>query len=150
MRFQFFDASPQVVEKKSAILEMTHEEFQVMPGDHSTIVKFSPSDEDQNRFDRAWQAIERVSKGPATTTTFEYRAVFSETPETSRRSVRGRRRPVEIDARIEAPRGFGMHQIEYPTKEYMGQNAWGMGREQDKITTKDERWEQGTWYNKGW
>lgn len=49
-----------VVEKMSAVLWLAHEEAVMMGGDHSSMCKFGKNDK---RFDLAWRAIRRVSKG---------------------------------------------------------------------------------------
>ncbi|KAL1836742.1 hypothetical protein VTJ49DRAFT_4717 [Mycothermus thermophilus] len=131
-----------IVEKKSAILEMTHEDYCAMPGHHSSIVKFSKKAEDQQRFTLAWRAIERVAKGPDRSTTAEFRAVYREVPETtSGRYAEPRWEPVEVAGRIEAPNGFGKAQLGYSWKG--AQNTWDKAQEREKVTTRGRRWEEG-------
>jgi hypothetical protein len=115
-------------------MEMPHEDHQALPGDHSSIVRFSPKPSDQHRFSLVWNAIERVSKGPVTTMPSESRPVYHETPVStgSHDGVSGwgdsERRHIRIDARmIEAPRGFRMDRIELQERSYEGQSAWRIG-----------------------
>ncbi|KAK4171599.1 hypothetical protein QBC36DRAFT_365913 [Triangularia setosa] len=49
-----------VVEKMSAVLWLAHEEAVMIGGDHSSMCKFGKND---RRFDLAWRAIRRASKG---------------------------------------------------------------------------------------
>ncbi|KAK0665493.1 hypothetical protein QBC41DRAFT_358852 [Cercophora samala] len=49
-----------VVEKVSAVLWLPHEEAVMIGGDHSSMCKFGKND---RRFDLAWRAIRRASKG---------------------------------------------------------------------------------------
>ncbi|KAL2266766.1 hypothetical protein VTJ83DRAFT_6118 [Remersonia thermophila] len=103
-----------IVDKKSAVLEATHESYCAMPGDHSSIIKFSPGPEDEDRFTLAWRAIERVAKGPNTSITAEFRAEYRRVPEGSGRNYAGARwEPAEVVGRINGPGGFGHPRGDY-------------------------------------
>ncbi|KAK3900045.1 Alpha/Beta hydrolase protein [Staphylotrichum tortipilum] len=70
-----------IVAHHSAILGLPHEDYLHLPGDHSSMVKFSASPDDAGRFDAVWRGIQRAALGPPNggpaTAYFEIRGVYS-------------------------------------------------------------------------